>query len=137
MGPYTVQQVINDVAYMLDLPKTWRALNVSHVSLLKPFIDNGEPVASMPFNMIGGTDNQFEVKRMVDFRPKTPKQGGAQRQVKELSFCVEWLGLPMGTDAWQPWSNLKGTCDAALTDLAQKWKLPAEIFQKGIKQTAV
>ena len=89
MGPFTVQQVINDVAYMRQLPKTWRAHNVFHVSLLKPFIDDGEPVAPMPFNLIGGSDNQFEVKRVVDFRPKTPKQSGAQRRVKELSFCVE------------------------------------------------
>ena len=134
LGPFTVQQVINDVAYMLELPKTWRAHEVFHVSLQKPFIDNGEPVAPMPFNLIGGSDNQFEVKRIVDLRPKTPKQSGAQRRVKELSSCVEWLGLPMGTDAWQPWSTLKGTCDAALTDLAQKWKLPAEIFQKGMNR---
>ena len=40
----------------------------------------------------------------------------------------------MGTDAWQPWSNLKGTCEVALTDLAQKWKLPADIFQKGMNR---
>ena len=91
-------------------------------------------MAPMPFNLIGGSDNQFEVKRIVDFRPRTPKQSGAQRRVKELSFCVEWLGLLMGTDAWQPWSSLKGTCDAALIDLAQKWKLPAEIFQKSMNR---
>ena len=106
------------------------AHNVFHVSLLKPLIDNGKPVAPMPFNLIGGSDNQLEIKRDVDFRPRTSKQSGAQRRVKAVSFCVEWLGLHMGTDAWRPWSDLKRTCDAALTGLAQKWKHPADIYSR-------
>ena len=131
MGPFTVQQVVNEVAYMLELPRTWRAHNVFHVSLLKPFVSNGEPVSPMPFNLVGGSENQFEVKRVLDFKPKTLKKNGSARKVKDLSFCVEWLGLPLGADAWQPWANLKGTCDDALTALAQAWKLPADTFLKG------
>ena len=131
MGPFTVQRVINDAAYMLELPKTWRAHNVFHVSLLKPYISNGEPVPPMPFNLIGGSENQFEVQRIIDFRPKSSKQNGAARKIKDLSVFVVWLGLPIGTDASQPWSNLKGTCDDALATLAKSWQLPSDTFLKG------
>ena len=37
-SPMRVQQDINPAAYMLELPRTWRAHNVFHVSLLKPYI---------------------------------------------------------------------------------------------------
>ena len=131
MGPFTVQKIINDVAYMLELPKAWRAHNVSHVSLLKPYISNGEPVPPMPFNLVGGTENEYEVKRVTDFNPKTPKRKGGARRVRELTFYVEWLGLPLGADAWQPWSNLRGTCDQALRELAKAWQLPEDTFLKG------
>ena len=86
----------------------------------------------MPFNLIGGSENQFEVQRIIDFRPKSSKQNGAARKTKDLSFFVVWLGLPIGTDAWQPWSNLKGTCDDALAALAWiSWRLPSDTFLKG------
>ena len=124
LGPFTVQQVVNDVAYVLEPPSTWRAHNMFHVSLLKPFVSNGEPVSPMPFNLIGGSEKQLEVKKVFDFRPKTPKNNGTARRVKDLSFFVEWLGLPLGTDAWQPWSNLKCTCDAALAELARGASFP-------------
>ena len=42
-----------------------------------------------------------------------------------------WLGLSVGTDAWQPWSNLEGTCDDALAKLAESWQLPSDTFLKG------
>ena len=92
MGPFTVQRVINDAAYMLELPSTWRAHNEFHVSLLKPYVDNGEPVPPMPFNLIDGSDNQFEVQRIIDFQPKSAKKNGAARKIKELSFFVVWRG---------------------------------------------
>ena len=131
IGPMRVQRIINSAAYMLELPKTWRAHNVFHVSLLKPYLDNGESVEPVPYTLIGGADNEFEVEVITDFKPKTPKRGGQLRKVRDLSFHVKWLGLDWGADAWQPWSNLKGTCDAALTALATKYQLPADLFHKG------
>ena len=53
------------------------------------------------------------------------------RQVKELSFYVKWQGLDWKVDAWQPWQNLKGTCDDALTTLATRFGLPMDLFHKG------
>ena len=134
IGPMRVQQVINPAAYMLELPKTWRAHNVFHISLLKPYIDNGEAVEPVPYTLIGGADNEFAVEAVLDFKPKTPKRTGQLRRIKDLSFHVKWLGLDWGVDAWQPWGNLEGNCDAALTALADKYKLPADLFHKGKHQ---
>ena len=86
----------------------------------------------MPYTPIGGANNEFEVEAILDFKPKTPKRTGQLRRVRELSFHVKWLGLDWGVDAWQPWSNLKGNCDDALTALANKYKLPADLAHKGM-----
>ena len=130
IGPMRVQQVINPAAYMLELPRTWRAHNVFHVSLLKPYMDDGEVVDPVPYTLIGGADNEFEVEVISDFKPKAPKRTGQLRKVRDLTFHVKWLGLDWGVDAWQPWGNLKGTCDDALTALATQYRLPADIFHK-------
>ena len=53
IGPMWVHKVINPSAYMLELPSTWRIHPVFHVSLLKPFIDNGEAVEPLPFTLVG------------------------------------------------------------------------------------
>ena len=81
--------------------------------------------------MVGGSDNQFEVQRIIGFQPKSSKKNGGARKVKELSFFVAWHDLSVGTDVWQPWSNLKGTCDDALAKLAKSWQQPSDTFLKG------
>ena len=131
MGPFEVTQVINDAAYRLALPSTWRAHNVFHVSLLRPYKNNGEPVAPMSYTLVGGKDDAWEVERILDFGPKQPKRTGAPRRVRDLHFMVKWLGLDYGPDAEQPYSNLKGSCKDALQELAQAWSLPAATFLRG------
>ena len=126
-----VQRIINRAAYMLELPKTWRAHNMFHVSLLKPFLDNGEAADAVPYTLIGGADNEFEVEVITDFKPKAPQRNGQLRKVRDLSFFVKWLGLDWGVDAWQPWSNLRGTCDDVLTALAGKYQPLPDLAHKG------
>ena len=130
MGPFTVSKVINDVAYQLELPHHWKAHNVFHVSLLKPFISNGEAVDPQSFTLVGGKDDEYEVESIVDYTPKTPHQNGSPRKVSELVYHVKWRGIPWGVHARQPFKHLKN-CPDALTELAKKFGLPEAQFAKG------
>ena len=130
MGPFTVSKRINDVAYQLELPKSWRAHNVFHVSQLKPFVSNGETVDPISFTLRGGKDNEFEVERISNFGPKTKTKRGQARKVRDLTFYVKWRGVRQGIDAAQPYRNLRGTCADALAELAVRFGLPADQFAR-------
>ena len=130
MGPFTVQKKVNEVAYMLELPKTWKAHNVFHVSLLKPFVSNGDDVEPMSFTLQGGKSAELELERIYDFGPKTKTAKGGDRKVKDLHFFVKWRGVKQGIDAKQPYKNLKGTAEDAMKDLALRWRLPEDQFSK-------
>ena len=81
------------MAYELELPKSWRAHNVFHVSLLKHYISNCEAVDPVSFTLQGGKDNEFEVERLYNFGPKTKTVKGRARKVKDLTFYVKWRGV--------------------------------------------
>ena len=130
LGPFTVSKRVNDVAYELELPKAWRAHNVFHVSLLKPFVSNGEAVDPVSFTLQGDKPNEFEVERVYDFGPKSKDSKGRARKVKDLVFYVKWRGVREGIDAEQPYKNLKGTAEDALKQLAKHWGLPDNQFSR-------
>ena len=131
LGPFTVHTVINQAAYQLELPNHWKCHNVFHVSLLKPFLSNGEDFPPQSFTLKGGSDHEFEVESIFDFGPKTRHQSGRPRKVSELTFHVKWRGLRQGLDEQQPYANVKGNAAEALEKLASSWKLPVHIFAKG------
>ena len=58
IGPIMVSKRVNNAAYELESPKSWRAHNVFHVSLLKPYVSNGEAAVVDPvsFTLQGGKD---------------------------------------------------------------------------------
>ena len=114
LGPFTVSKVINPAAYQLELPLSWRMRNVFHVSLLKQYRSNGEAVDPQSFTLVGGQDNQFEVEHIVDYTPKNAHKDGKLRKVNELIYWVKWRGVAYGTDARQPYANLKRTAADAL-----------------------
>lgn len=128
LGPFRVHKVVNKNAYQLELPRHWRAHNVFHVSLLRPYVSNGEAVDPLPFTLVGGQENEWELESILDFRPKTLKKSGVPRKVKELEYFCKWLGQEEGIDAWQPYKNLAGSCDESLRLLAERWRLPSDLF---------
>lgn len=136
MGPFTVSQVINTAAYRLELPSHWKAHNVFHVSLLKPYLSNGEADDPQSFTLVGGHDDEFELESILDYHPKTLHKSGKSRKVSELYFIVKWRGVPMGHHARQPFKNLK-ECADALSELATRMLLPADSFSKGSKRMPI
>ena len=137
MGPFTVSKVVNPVAFQLELPRKWKAHNVFHVSLLKPYLSNGEAVDPQSFTLVGGQDNEFEVESILDYGPKTVHKDGKLRKVSELFFRVKWRGVQEGIEARQPYANLKNTAMQALQDLAKRHSLPPDTFEKASNRVPV
>ena len=92
IGPFTVSKRVNDAAYTLELPKAWKAHPTFHVSLLKPYVSNGEAIDPLSFTLQGGKENEFEVKRIYDFEPKTKTRQGKPRKVKDLTTLHDSAG---------------------------------------------
>ena len=137
MGPFTVSKVINKVAYQLELPSFWKTHNVFHVSLLKPYIDNGEAASPQSFTLVGGKDNEHEVESILDYEPKSCHVDGKLRKVKELIFSVKWLGQPLGHHLKQPYSNVERHANNALSRLAERFSLPDDIFHKASNRVPI
>ena len=100
-------------------------------SVLKPYMSNGEAVDPQSFTLVGGKDNEFEVESIAEYGPKTAHADGRLRKASELIFWANWRGRAAGTDAWQPYRNVKTTASEALKELALKHGLPADVFEKG------
>ena len=131
LGPFTVSKVINPVAYQVELPHSWRAHSVFHVSLLKPYLTNGEAVDPQSCTLVGSKDNEFEVESITDYSPKTLRKNGKPRKVSELLFLVKWRGQPAGTNARQPYRNVKAGTRDALPELAIRQNLPEDLLEEG------
>ena len=50
--------------------------NVFHVSLLKPYKDNGQQHPPPPYTLIGGQNYEYEVEQILDHQPPIPKEKG-------------------------------------------------------------
>ena len=59
-----VKQTINPVAYRLDLPPSVRIHDVFHVSLLRPYLDNGRTPLPPPPEIVDGA-LEFEVESIL------------------------------------------------------------------------
>ena len=94
-------------------------------------MSNGEAVDPQSFTLIGGRENEFEVESIVDYTPKNAHKSGKLRKVNELIYWVKWRGVAYGTDARQPYHNIKHNAQDALRELAIRSNLPADTFEKG------
>ena len=54
-----------------------------------------------------------------------------------MIYWVKWRGVAYGTDARQPYANLKHTAADAFKELAYKNNLPGNIFEKGSNRMPV
>jgi hypothetical protein len=69
IGPYKVTEVINPVAYRLQLPDTLKLHTVFHASLLKPYKSDGRVLPPPPPEMIEG-EFEYEVESILSHRFK-------------------------------------------------------------------
>ena len=95
IGPYKVTEVINPVAYRLELPDTLKLHNVFHASLLKPYKSDGRVLPPPPPEMIEG-EFEYEVEAILSHRFKRGNQ---------LEYLVRWLGYGHEHDTWESEEN--------------------------------
>ena len=108
VGPFTVIQKINPVAYKLKLPPCMKIHNVFHVSLLKEYREDGSVKPPPPPSLIDDV-LEYEVERVSCHR--TRKIG---RSVK-TEFLIKWLGYGAEHNTWEPEVNLTN-CPEVLSE---------------------
>jgi hypothetical protein len=97
IGPYAISAVINPVAYRITLPPELRIHDVFHISVLKPFKDDGSmPVPPMP-EVIDG-ELEFEVEAILAH--KDVRRGRSRKQVRQ--FLIKWAGYGVESNSWEP-----------------------------------
>ncbi|KAJ9517116.1 hypothetical protein QJQ45_009020 [Haematococcus lacustris] len=97
IGPFQVTHKVNDVAFRIKLPETFKIHDVFHVSKLKPFLA-GPGMMVPPPPLEEGDGLYFTVNHLLQHRKN--KQGKDE-------YLVRWSGYGPEHDTWEPASNLK------------------------------
>ncbi len=120
VGPFKVTEVINPVAFRLELPKTFRIHNVFHASLLKPFVSRPGHTSHPP-PIIVADDEEYEVELLVNRRLKkarTVKAGkhSEKKQYFRYEYLVRWKGYGPEQDEWITEKELLRHCKALIRE---------------------
>jgi hypothetical protein len=92
-GPFKVIDVINPVAFQLELPSQWKQKKVHpvfHASLLLPYKEmeeHGANFPELPPDLVEG-EEEYEVEQVLDSR-----QHGCR---KKLQYLLKWRGYSQG-----------------------------------------
>ena len=83
--------------------------NVFNVSLLKPYVDNGQFHPPPSWSLLGSQAPEFEVEKIMDHMPKHIKPGKNMptSELKQLKFLVRWKHFGPTADTWEPYSHLR------------------------------
>lgn len=104
LGPFSVERVINPVAYKLKLPPSMKIHPVFHISLLRPWKEDaifpGHTSAPVPVQVYPD-DNQWLVDKLLDKR----KERVGRTWV--IEYLVRWLNCGPEDDSWEPASNIE------------------------------
>ena len=130
IGPFTVKEVINLVAYKLDLPHALKVHDVFHVSLLRPYHEAPDyRFRAPPLPEIFEGELEYEVEailghRMVNkkARSKRQAQSGVKNPSRRYEFLIRWKGYSPDSDSWEPESHLKN-CPKTLFDYKKDNKM--------------
>ena len=102
IGPYTVVAKVGASAVKLELPKDSRIHPVFHVSLLKPFKENGTRQPPQPVLVEG--EPYYMVEGIVDHRDVSVR-GGKGKTRRE--YLVKWQGYDSGHNSYEPEDSLR------------------------------
>lgn len=113
LGPYTVVERLSHLVYRLEMP-TLKVHPVFHVSLLKPWWDDGARQPPPPITNIDG-EPEWEVDAILAHKPKVADPMSARDQ-RVLKYLVRWTGYGPEHDTWEPHRNLADGSSELLTE---------------------
>lgn len=95
-GPFKILEVVNPVAYRLELPPSMKIHPVFHVSLLQPVSpDYHVDYSPLPPVVVDGT-LEYEVDEILNSRIRRNK----------LEYLVNWKGFGPQDRTWEPHTNM-------------------------------
>ena len=101
IGPFKVLKQVGKQASELELPPTMKMHDVFHVSLLKPYHEDGTHQPSPVTIRLDG-EQEFEVEQVLDHR---------QEGKRSKSYLVRWTGYGPEHDTWEPEAALQNCKD--------------------------
>jgi Integrase zinc binding domain/RNase H-like domain found in reverse transcriptase/Chromo (CHRromatin Organisation MOdifier) domain/Integrase core domain len=106
IGPFAVTQIINPVAYKLDLPADFNIHNVFHVSKLKAAHEASDEIAERPQPPPIGYVRGTPLYQVEEIRGRQWMQFPGKRR-KEYGWLVKWRGYPDHECTWEPLKHLQ------------------------------
>jgi hypothetical protein len=106
VGPFTIKEVLTDVTYKLDLPQSMKVHPVFHLSLLRPYHQDGRhQPPPLPFEIDEEEGLWYEIDTILDHRVTT------KGQKRVLQYLVKFKNCDAAHNQW---------CDAVgVTQLAK------------------
>ena len=123
IGPLNITELINPVAFMLDLPNRLRMHNVFHVSLLRVYKEGKQPRSPNIPECIEG-EYEYTLEKIDKHRYV---QSGKNKQV--LEYLVKWKGYSSVNESWEPSASLYN-CPEMVAKYKKGKELPDEVNSK-------
>jgi hypothetical protein len=116
MGPISVIKEINKVPMQLVLPNKLRMHDVSHVSLLRPYIEGKSP-RSPPIPVVLDREHEFVVDKILehDYIKVSSKK-------THLECLIKWKGYTDEHNTWEIMDSLIN-CQAVVAKYKKEHKL--------------
>ena len=112
-GPFRIVRKINDVAYELQLPPTWKIHNVIWVGYLKPA--KGEFPLPPPPDYDEHGEPEYQIEAIVGHRTRYRKR----------EYLVHWEGYSHSERTWEKEETLAKHADECLADYKREHQLNA------------
>ena len=114
IGPFSIIQVLNNVTYKLQLPKSMSVHPTFHVSLLKPYHDpaviHPSRLPQPPPPLVFKTHDEYFVEAILDKRTRRNK----------VEYLIKWQNYPSHDNTWEPKDNLTH-CKEKLQEFEQAY----------------